>query len=172
MKQVAVMVMVTLFLLSRFCYADGTIKLGYVDMRSSLNESKAGKEAKKKLEKIIADKQVVLDEERKKLDEVQKDFERKAALLSEKAKEEKQKEFQEKVRKYQKMLADAQQEINELESQYTKEIIEKIKKIIQDIAKEEGYTLIFEKTEISVLFAKEGLDLTDKVIEKFNALSR
>lgn len=169
MKKIFIMIIVSICMLGGVSFAEEAMKIGYVDMRGALNDSKAGKEAKVTLEKIIKDKQLVLDAEKKKLEEMQQDFEKKASLLSDKAKQEKQKEFQGKVQAYQKMVADAQKEINEKEAEVTEMIINEIKKVIQDIAKEENYSLIFEKTEVSVLFGKEGLDLTNKVIQKYNA---
>jgi outer membrane protein len=172
MKKVIVLLCVSLFLASGFAYAQDQIKIGYVNMRKALNESKSGKAAKETLEKSIKEKQGTLDEEKKKLESLQEDFEKKTSLLSDKAKQDKQKEFQEKVQAYQKLVADAQKEINEKEAAVTKKIIDDIKKIIADMGKEENYTLIFEETEISVLYAQKGLDLTDKVLEKLNAASK
>ncbi|MEE9523715.1 MAG: OmpH family outer membrane protein [Thermodesulfovibrionales bacterium] len=172
MKKVLAAITVSVLLLVGTAYAEENIKIGYVDMRRALNECKAGKIAKVELETMIKAKQKFLDDERKKLDEMQSELEKKASLLSEKAKEEKQKEFQEKVQAYQKLLADAQKEINEKEAEYTKRIIDDIREIVSDIAKSDGYTLVFEKTEISVMYAKDGLDLTDKVVEKYNSKTK
>lgn len=171
MKKIVAVLVISVFVLTGAAYAEN-VKLGFVDMRLALNESKAGKDAKVELEKIIKDKQKVLDDERKTIDEMQADLEKKASLLSDKAKQEKQKEFQEKVQSYQKMLSDAQKEINEKEASYTQKIIDEIRKTVTEIAKADGYTLVFEKTEISVMYAEEGLDLTKKVIETFNSKSK
>lgn len=172
MKKVMAAVTVVVIVLVGMAYAEEPIKIGYVDMRVALNECKAGKIAKVELETMIKDKQKALDDERKKLDDMQAELEKKAAVLSEKAKDEKQKEFQEKVQTYQKQLADAQKEINEKETEYTKKILEDIRAIVNEIAKAEGFTLVFEKTEISVMYAKDGLDLTEKVVDKYNSQTK
>ena len=168
MKRIIVLSLILLMATLGIASAEEGLKIGYVNMRKALNECKAGKAAKEKLEKSIKEKQVTLDDEKKKLESMQEDFEKKASLLSDKAKQEKQKEFQEKVQTYQKLLADAQKEINEKEADATKKIIEGLKDVISAIAKKESYTLVFEETEISVLYAKDGLDLTDKVIAQYN----
>ncbi|UCG78519.1 MAG: OmpH family outer membrane protein [Nitrospirota bacterium] len=171
MKRLFVIMMIMSLALTISVYAED-LKIGYVDMRAALNESEQGKKAKAELEKMIQEKQKGLDAERKKLDETQADLEKKMSLLSDKAKEEKQKEFQEMVQGYQKKLADAQKEINEKEASFTKKILDDIKGIVDDIAKKEGYSLIFEKTEISVIFSKDGLDITKRVIETYNSKSK
>ncbi len=170
MKKVFGMVMTLVFVLSGIAYAEN-MKIGYVDMRMALNECKAGKIAKTELEKMIKEKQAALDGERKEIDEMQADLEKKASLLSDKAKQDKQKEFQAKVQSYQQKLAEAQKEINKKEEGYTQRIINEIRKTVGEIAEADGYTLVFEKTEISVMYAKEDLDLTKKVIEIYNSKS-
>ncbi|MGW8271842.1 MAG: OmpH family outer membrane protein [Thermodesulfovibrionales bacterium] len=168
MKKAFVVVVAFVLLTSAAAMAQEGLKIGYVNMRKALNECVAGKGAKDNLEKTIKDRQALLDEEKKKLEGLQEDFEKKAALLSDKAKQEKQKEFQEKVQAYQKMVADAQKELNEKEAAATKSIIEGLRSVIAEFAAKEGYTLVFEETEISVLYAKEGLDLTDRVIKLYD----
>ena len=172
MKKVLVFVIISVLALSGAAFAAEGLKIGYVDMRRALNECKKGKEAKAELEKIIKAKQKVLDKKRKKLDEMQADLQKKASLLSDKAKQEKRKEFQNKAMAYQKEVADAQKEISGKESEYTKRIINDLRGVVNDIAKKEDYALVFEKTEISVIYAKKGLDLTAKVIEQYNSGSK
>lgn len=172
MKKIVLVVMAVLLAWAGTVSAEEALKIGYVNMRRALNECKAGKEAKDTLEKSIKDKQDTLDKEKTTLEEMQADFEKKASLLSEKAKQEKQEEFQKKLQEYQKLLADAQKDINQKEAEVTKKIIDEMRDLVAEIGKKEGYTLIFEETEISVLFAKEGLDLTDEVIKKYDAKSQ
>jgi len=172
MKKLVLVVIAVILAWAGTVSAENGLKIGYVNMRKALNECKAGKQAKETLEKSIKDKQDVLDKEKKTLEEMQADFEKKASLLSEKAKQEKQEEFQNKLQNYQKMLADAQKEINEKEAEVTKKIIEEMRKLIEEIGKKEGYSLIFEETEISVIYAKEGLDLTNRVIQEYDKKSK
>jgi len=172
MKRTMLIIVAVVLALAGTVYAEDSMKIGYVNMRKALNECKAGKSAKETLEKSIKDKQEKLDKAKKDLETMQEDFEKKSSLLSEKAKQDKQEEFQKKLQEYQQQLADAQQEINEKEAKVTKDIIDGMRDIVEEIGKKEGYTLIFEETEISVIFAKEGLDITGKVIEKYDAKSK
>lgn len=172
MKKTVLIFVAVLLAWAGTVYAQDSMKIGYVNMRKALNECKAGKSAKETLEKSIKDKQEILDKQKKELEEMQDDFEKKSSLLSDKAKQEKQDEFQKKLQEYQKLLADSQKEINEKEGDVTKKIIDDIRGIAKDIGKKEGYTLIFEETEISVIYAMDGLDLTDKVIELHDAKNK
>ena len=168
MKRFLVLTMVSIFMAAGIAMADESVKIGYVDMRKALNECKAGKAAKGKLEKSVKEKQGKLDKEKKKLETMQADFEKKAVGMSDQDKQGLQKEFQEKIQAYQKMLQEAQKEVSEKEGDVTKRILADAKKAIADVAKAGNFTLIIEKTDTSILFSKDGLDLTEKVIDKMD----
>jgi outer membrane protein len=69
--------------------------------------------------------------------------------------------------KYQKMVSQSQQEIQGRERELTAPILDKMKTVIEKIAQEEGFTMIFEKNEQSVIWAKKEVDITEKVIASF-----
>lgn len=168
MKKVVSFIVAAMFMAAGSAMAQEALKIGYVNMRAAMNECKAGKDAKAKLEKVVKDRQAKLDKEKKKLETMQADFEKKAAAMSDADKQEKQKEFQEKVQAYQKQVMEAQKEINEKEGDVTKRIVADAKKAIAEVAKEGQFTLVIEKTDTSILYSKDGLDLTSKVIDKMD----
>ena len=145
------------------------IKIGYVDMKKAMNDCKAGKAALVKLEKTANEKQAAIDKEKKKLESLQADLDKKAVGLSDKDREDKQIEFQKKVQVFQKMVGQNQQEFNEMQAESTKKIFNDMKKAIADVAKADNFTIIIEKTSTSILYSKDGLDLTEKVREKMDS---
>jgi len=40
--------------------------------------------------------------------------------------------------------------------------------IINDVGKEHGYTMIFERGTPGLVYAKEALDITEQVVQRFN----
>jgi outer membrane protein len=52
----------------------------------------------------------------------------------------------------------------------TQPIVEKINKILEDLGKEQGYTMIFDVANANVVYADKTLDLTELVLEKLNQL--
>ncbi len=49
-------------------------------------------------------------------------------------------------------------------------VVEKVKDFVADYGKENGYTYIFGSNEsANIMYAKEGLDITDEVLEELNA---
>lgn len=169
MKKIAVMLFGSALMVAGFAYSQDNIKIGYVEMRKAVNECKAGQAARDNIEKSARDMQAKIDKEKKKLDSIRADYEKKAPGMSDQERQDKQKEFQEKIQVFQQMIAENQKTLNEKEVDATKKIFNDIKKIVADLAKADGYTLIIEKTDTSVLYSKDGLDLTERVIEKMNA---
>lgn len=145
------------------------VRIGYVDMRRVLTESKAGQRVKGEIEGLMKQRQQSLSKDEQQLKELQQAFEKDKLVLSDAQKQTKQKEFDEKLRAYQQAAAEANREIGQKEQDYTKKVVPEIRAIIGDIAKQEKLTLVFEKREMPVLYAADGPDLTEKVIKRFDA---
>ena len=144
------------------------IKIGFIDMQKAIQETSNGKKAKKELEVEFNAKKKDLQEKEKDLKKMSEDLEKKSMVLSDEVKQKKQLEFQEEMVKYRDLVGKSQMAIQERERTLTQPIIEKIRGIIGDIGDKEGYTVVLEKAENSILWAKKNIDLTDRVIAEFN----
>lgn len=143
--------------------------IGYVDVRAVLLESKAGKQHKTEIEKIVKDKQSALKKEEEKLKTLQQSLEKEMLTLSDAQKQEKQRGFQEKVQALQKNAQDAERDLRQKDNEYSSKAIEEMRKVIAEVAKEEKLSLVFGKSEMSVLYSEEGMDITSKVIQKLDS---
>jgi outer membrane protein len=149
--------------------ADDKPKIGYVDLRQVLIESNAGKQHKAAMEKVVKEKQGMLEAEEKKLQAQKEGYEKDQLTYSETQKRTKQRDLQDKYQALQETANDAQKELRQKDSDYTGKAVKDIKSVIAEVAKEEKTSLVFEKTEVSVLYAEDGMDLTPKVMQKYNA---
>src|ERR1700733_4777337 len=156
-------------LVGQMGHAEATpIKIGYVDMQKAIKATDTGKKAKKELEKEFNEKKKELTEKEKDLKKLSEDLEKKSMVLSDEVKQKKQMEFQEEMLKYRELVGKSQQAIQERERSLTQPILEKLRSIINDIGQKEGYTVILEKAENSVLWAPKNIDLTDRVVTTFD----
>jgi len=171
MKRIAMIAAVAGLLGSSMAGAADKPSIGYVDMRAVLLESKAGKQHKLDMEKFVKSKQTELKQEEEKLKSLQQTLEKEMLTLTEAQKQEKQRGFQEKVQALQKHAQDAERELRKKDSEYTNKSVEEIRKIITETAKEEKVSLVIGKTEMTVLYADDGMDLTSKVIKKYDSRS-
>lgn len=147
------------------------VKIAYVDLQRALNEVEDGKAAKGKLKKMFEDRQKQLDAEQEELRKYKEKLEGeiKGNLLSDEAKREKAMEYQRKFYELQMTFTKLQKELTEAEAKETRKIFERFQKILKDVGLEKGYTIILEKTESSILWAPASLDITDLLIQRYNA---
>jgi len=151
-------------LISSFAMAD--FKVGVIDMQKAIQTSSAGKKAKKEVEGDFEKKKKEL---KKKEDDLKKrfeEFDKKQAVLSDKVRQEQQADLQKDMLQFREEVSKSQMNIQQRERELTKPIIDKIQKIISDIAKEKDFAMVLEKAEQSVMFAKSDLDITDEVIKR------
>ncbi|BCB95147.1 outer membrane protein [Dissulfurispira thermophila] len=172
MKKILVVVVLSFCLLSVGMIPQKSnaeaLKVGIVDLLRALNESEAGKRAKADLESLIKSKQTSIEEKGKNIEKLKAELEKQAAIISAEAKKAKEEELERLIRDYQRVVADSQAEVKKKEGELTGEILKDLREMINKIVQEEGYNLILENAEGLVLYANKSLDLTDKVIKRYN----
>lgn len=159
--------MVTVFaVLVSFSIAHGQTKIAVVDMQKAVQATAAGKKAKTELEAEFNKKKKELEKKETDLKKMGEDLERKKAVLSEDAFMKKQAEFQEEMMKYRDVVGKSQLEIQKKERELTAPILERMKKTIESIAKDKGFDLVVENTQM-ILFSAKSSDITDDVVKAF-----
>jgi len=143
------------------------VKLGYVDLQKALNLSESGKAAKEKIQKKVKDHEGAIDARQKELKKLKE-----ALLLSEEARGVKERDYQQKLKEFQRYTKDIQDELQQQDADFTRQILEDLFKVIKGIGEKEGYTMILEQSESSLLFADDKIDLTDKVIKAYDAQAK
>lgn len=143
------------------------VKIGYVDVRAVLTESKAGIQHRADLEKYVKDKQAALKKEEEKLTEFKKTLDKEGLTLTDAQKQEKMRSFQDKVQAFQKQAQEADRELRQKDTDFTNKSLESIRKIVTEVAKAEKVNMVLSRTEI--IYAEDVMDLTAKVREKFEA---
>ncbi len=148
--------------------SDEPFKIGIVDMQRTLQTVEAGKKAKSQLEKEFNAKKKELQTEEAAIKKMGEEFKKQSLVLSDDARMKKQGEIQERIMKFQETTARSQAEIQQKEGELTEPIITKIRKLIAELAKKKGYSVILEKNENTVLFSLEKDELTEEVISGFD----
>lgn len=143
-------------------------KIGYVDLQKALNLSAAGKVAKEKIKTKVQSYDVDVQQRQEELKKLKEDLEKQAMLLSDEARNAKEREYQQKVKDYQRFTKDIQETLQQTDADLTRKILESLLKVVQDVGKNQGYTIVLEKTESSIVYADESIDMTDEVIKAFD----
>lgn len=146
-------------------------KIGTVDMQKALQTVAEGRKAKKNLEGVFNKKKKELQSEEAAIKKMHEEFQKQSLVMSEQARAKKQGEIQQRVIQFQQKTQASQIELQKQEQEMTGPIIQKLRGVIEMVAKENGYTIILEKNENSVLFSEEKDDLTSKVIQAYDSRS-
>lgn len=154
--------------LASFSVHAAEVKIGYIDMQKAIQETAGGKKAKKELEEEFNKKKKDLEKREADIKKMHEDFEKRSMAMNEDARNKKQTEIRTEMGKYQELAAKAQMEIQKKERDLTQPIVTKLRSIIEDIAAKEDFTVILEKSENSVMYAKKDIDLTERVIKSYD----
>lgn len=147
-------------------------KIAYVNSETILRELPEAQQVKKELETTIKVWQDELERMSKELQEGLDDYQKKQALLDPKAKADKEKslqDLQQKAREYQFQKFDQREgEAVKLREKKFAPIQERVMKVIEKVAKEDGFNYVFDKLEAAtnLLYADSKFDLTYKVIDQ------
>jgi outer membrane protein len=144
-------------------------KIAVVDLQRAINETEEGRKAKANLKKLFESRQQGLDKKQEELKKLKDEIESQKNVLARDVLEKRVESYQKQLMELQQVYVDYQRELAEKEGELTKVIIERMEKILRRIGQAEGYAMIVERNEAGVIFAPTNLDLTDVVIQRYNA---
>lgn len=142
-------------------------KIGVVDFQRIFKNSNAGKAVQTELKSQFKTMQAELEKNKSEIEEIQKTLERQAAVISKAAREEKKRELQIKIFDFKNLEKKYRSELRKNERIKLMKIQDEALKIAQEIGKKEGYLIILDKSV--AVYVPKTLDLTDKVIQEYNA---
>ena len=146
-------------------------RMAVIDVQRVLATSNPGKVALDRLKKMQEEriaKARSMEEELKKLDT---ELNTKRLSLSEDKIAELTKQVSDRKIAMQRYAQDADREVSEARDRALMELEGKIKPVIDALGKEMGLAVIFNKFESGLVYASDAIDLTDTVIQRFNAVS-
>jgi outer membrane protein len=169
LKILIICVLLSIFLSSFSVFAGSSdMKIGYINSQRILEESKVGKEALSKLEKLEKEKNEQLTQKKKEIDDLEGQLRKKEFAIT----PENKKDLEDSIRhkglelKFYEEAKD--KEIKETYVKTLKKIEGQVLDIVLKIGQEDGYDLILGREESGILYANPKQDLTDKVIQLYD----
>jgi outer membrane protein len=150
-------------------FAQEALKIGYVDLQRALMETEEGRKARADLKKVFEAKQKELDEQQNELKKSMEDLEKKRTLLPADKVKQIEGDIQGRLQKVQQTYMRHQQDLSTKEQEATGKIFERMQRIIAKISVTENFTMVFDRTQAGLIFAKPHLDLTNEVIRRYNS---
>jgi outer membrane protein len=151
-------------------YGADVAKIGVVSFQKILEKSDAGKKATAEINKRGKEMEDSLKTKGEEIDAIKKKLEREALVMSKEMREQKEREIRISINDFKtlknKYMADFKQHEARLVRGIQKEVLE----IVEEMGKKEGFLVIFEKREAGVLYSPDTIDITDRLIQKYNAI--
>ncbi|HKJ72139.1 MAG TPA: OmpH family outer membrane protein [Gammaproteobacteria bacterium] len=141
-------------------------KIGYVDVRKVVQQSKQAQQAKGDLEKQVADRKSELKAKRDHIQSLQKELKQQGSLMSEDQKKAKQRKLQEAMREFRRLQQQAQDDLDTKKNQVLQDIYDQVSQIINRIGQKEGFDLIL--TGPAAMYVADRVDLTQRVLGELN----
>ena len=162
-KAIAIVILFAAFVPAQ---AQKNVKLGHVDFNKVIEQMPGQDTVKKVMEdysKTLRDQLQAMQTE---LETKYTDYLNNQATLSAIIKQTKEEEISDLQDRIQAFQQQASQDLQEQETKLTTPFIEKAKKAISDVAKENGFTYIFNNVEGFMLYTDGGEDVTPIVKKK------
>ncbi|NVO01798.1 MAG: OmpH family outer membrane protein [Bacteroidetes bacterium] len=160
-----VSVFLILACISTSVFSQAKIKLGHVDSNELLKMMPGRDSAMQKMQDYQKSLENQLKAMQNELETKYTDFTANQATMSELIKQTKQKELQDLNGRIEAFQTSAQQDLQNKEQEVLKPIVDKAKKAIEDVAKENGYTYIFD-AGVGVLLYNDGSENILPLVKK------
>ena len=158
------------------CSAHAQSKIGHINSESIMQTLPEAIDAQKTLDGLVAqwegDLQKMQADWKKKYDE----YDKKKLILTEAARADQEKELRtldQSIQDYRNKKFGQNGELFQKQNEIMKPIQNKIFQVLEDIAKEDGYDYIFDKSgQVLLVYANDKNDLTAKVIQRMQAFGK
>ena len=164
-----ILMIVFFFFFQGIALGAGPLKIAVVDMNQLQQKSASFKKVRGELEKKLKGMQQKLDAEKNALLKMEEDYKKQSMMLSLDAQEDKKNELDRKRRYYKYLYEDFTIEMKNAEQSAKEKIGKELNKILRKIAEKEGYTIIFERRTIGLLFYDDAIDITNEVVKAYDS---
>jgi len=152
--------------------APGPFKVAVINTEQILTESVAGKKALADLRKIQEQKEAEIEGRQKEIRDLQAKIDDGRLSLAQDKLTEMEKQLEDKVIAVRRLQDDATRDLNKRKDDVLGAIDQRVMPVINQVGKEQGYTLIFRKFESGLIYADEAIDITDLVIKRLDAANQ
>jgi outer membrane protein len=145
-----------------------SLKIGVINVERLVQESALGKEAFNRVKRLNDQKKEEGDKLQKEIRDLEQKLADQGSALADDKRETLQKTYQEKAIAFKRFQDDATRELDTAQKKELGELERRVFPVINQVGKDKGYTMIFNKFQAGLLYADDAVDLTDEVLKVFN----
>jgi outer membrane protein len=148
--------------------ASGALRIGVINVERLVQESALGKEAFNRVKKLNDAKKDEAEKISKELRDMEQKLADQGSAMADDKRDQLQKTYQEKAIAFKRFQDDANRELETAQKKELAELEKRVFPVINQVGKEKGFTLIFNKFQSGLVYADDAVDLTDDVLKVFN----
>lgn len=146
----------------------GSVKIAVIDVQRLLFDSKEGQEAVESLRNLREQKQAEAQTYQSEITALRDRLAEGRLSLSQERLTELEKQVEDKLIDFQRFQDDAERALQKGQEDAFGKIERDVMPIINEVADELGYAVIFNKFQSGLLFAADEVDITDTILERFD----
>lgn len=147
------------------------VKIGYIDSIKIFAENKETQEAERVYRQDVQQWEAQKLRMEQELARMGEELNAQSPMLSEEKKSERRLEMQRKMDEYKRFMEETFGDSGlaaKRNKELTQPIVDKINRIIETIAVEQQYTMVFDVANANIVYADKKFDLTDLVLTRLN----
>jgi outer membrane protein len=154
--------------------AQGQANVGFVSTDAIMKQLPDAQDAQKQLDQLVVDWQGELNKLQQEWQKKFDDYEKRKLIMTEQRRIDAEKELREldqRIADYRNKRFGQNGDLFAKQNELMKPVQDRVFKAIQDVAVEEGYDYVFDKSgEILMMYANKKFDLTTKVLAKLSVV--
>jgi len=143
------------------------LKIAVIDVNKILNESEAGKEARKKMEGRYEELKKKIEKVNQEARTMKEELDKQKILLGKEKAREREEALAGKVGELRQLTQEAEKEMQARQGELTREILKRVEGKIDKVVEEEKIDLLLDRGS-GVVHAATSLDITEKVLSLVN----
>ncbi|MBI5575864.1 MAG: OmpH family outer membrane protein [Deltaproteobacteria bacterium] len=148
-------------------FAEG-LKVAVIDVNKILNESEAGKTAKKKIESRYEELKKKVEEKQEEAKKIKDEIDKQKIILGKEKLKEKEDALNGKIAELRQLTQEAEKEMQSRQGELTQEVLKSVKAQLDKFVGKEKIDLVLDQTQGGVVHFSPSLDITAKVLELVN----
>jgi outer membrane protein len=147
---------------------DEPVRIGIVDLNQAINATEEGKAAREEMNRRTraAEQQLQpMVDQAKALDE---ELKGKRYVLSDEVLFGKRADLYELQNRIESKLQEAKGQLESQKAKLLQPIVSKMNDTVKEIGKEQGFTIILDRSTAGLVYTREALDITNQVTARFN----
>ncbi len=143
-----------------------SVKIGVIDMKKIMRESKAAKKAQSDFMTDREAKRAILADKEKKIRELEQQIKNAGAEITTEIRQRQVYQLTKEVRELKFLTAEMDEELKIMDHEMTQKIMGDVMKVVRDYVKKGGYGIILERS--NVLDMDQSVDITDTIIKLYD----